>query len=63
MACRIDVVTRDAASWIGVLPSEVSGVGRVGIDEAAQFAHQIGDTGEDAARRNLSFDPGEPEFD
>src|SRR5215471_11933476 len=36
---------------------------RVGVDVATKFTRQIGDRCEDAARNDLAFDFGEPEFD
>ncbi len=63
MACRSEFVTADAAGGVRVFPLDRPSIGGVGVDVAAEFASQVGNRGKDAARDNVAFDPGEPEFD
>jgi hypothetical protein len=63
MACRSEFVTADAAGGVRVLPLDGSSIGGVGVDVAAEFASQVGNRGEDAARDDLAFDLGEPDLD
>ena len=63
VGCRIEFVSAQAARRVRVLPWDRAGVGRVGVDVATKFTRQIGDRCEDAARNDLAFDFGEPEFD
>ena len=63
VGCRIEFVSAQAARRVRVFPLDRAGVGRVGVDIATKFTRQIGDRCEDAARNDLAFDFGEPEFD
>ena len=63
MACRSEFVTTDAAGGVSVLPLDGASIGGVGVDVAAEFASQVGNRGEDAARDDLAFDLGEPDLD
>src|ERR1035438_955657 len=63
VACRSEFVTADAAGGVRVLPLDGSSIGGVGVDVAAEFASQVGNRGEDAARDDLAFDLGEPDLD
>jgi hypothetical protein len=63
VACRSEFVTADAAGGVGVLPLDGPSIGGVGVDVAAEFASQVGNRGEDAARDDLAFDLGEPDLD
>jgi len=63
VACRSDFVTADAAGGVRVLPLDGPSIGGVGVDVAAEFASQVGNRGEDAARDDLAFDLGEPDLD
>ena len=63
MACRSEFVTANAAGGVRVLPLDGSSIGGVGVDVAAEFASQVGNRGEDAARDDLAFDLGEPDLD
>ena len=59
MACRSEFVSVQATAGVGVLPLDGASVGGIGIDLTAQFAGQVGDGGEDAARNYIPFDSGE----
>src|SRR6202035_1806252 len=63
VACRSEFVTTDAAGGVSVLPLDGASIGGVGVDVAAEFASQVGNRGEDAARDDLAFDLGEPDLD
>ena len=63
MACRSEFVTTDATGGVSVLPLKRASIGGVGVDVAAEFASQVGNRGEDAARDDLAFDLGEPDLD
>jgi hypothetical protein len=63
VACRSEFVTADAAGGVRVFPLDRSSIGGVGVDVAAELASQIGNRSEDAARDDVAFDLGEPEFD
>jgi hypothetical protein len=53
----------DTVICVGVFPLNRSGVSRIGIDIAAQFAGQICDGSEDATFDNFALDFRKPEFD
>src|ERR1019366_7999383 len=55
VACRSEFVTADAASGVGVFPLDRPSIGGVGVDVASEFASQVGNRGEDAARDDLAF--------
>ena len=60
MACRSELVPANASGGAEYfLPLYGPGIGGVSIDVAAEFASQVGNRGEDAARDDLAFDPGE----
>lgn len=61
--CRCESLTADAKKGIRVLPFYRSGVGRRGVDVAAQLASQVGDGGECVAGNDITLDFGEPEFE
>src|ERR1019366_5684505 len=63
VACRSEFVTADAASGVGVFPLDRPSIGGVGVDVASEFASQVGNRGEDAARDDLALDLGEPDLD
>ena len=63
MACRSEFVTADVACGVRVFPVDRPSIRGVGVDVASQFASQIGNRGEDAARDDLAFDLGEPDLD
>src|ERR1035437_3515223 len=63
VACRSEFVTADAAGGVRVLPLDRPSIGGVGVDVASEFASQVGNRGEDAARDDLAFDLGEPDLD
>ena len=63
VACRSEFVTAEAAGGVSVLPLDGASIGGVGVDVAAEFASQVGNRGEDAARDDLAFDLGEPDLD
>src|ERR1035437_8585539 len=63
VACRSEFVTADTAGGVGVFPLDGPSIGGVGVDGASEFASQVGDRGEDAARNDLAFDLGEPDLD
>ena len=63
MACRSEFVTADVACGVRVFPVDRPSICGVGVDVASQFASQIGNRGEDAARDDLAFDLGEPDLD
>src|ERR1039457_6898735 len=63
VACRSEFVTADAAGGVRVLPRDRPSIGGVGVDVASEFASQVGNRGEDAARDDLAFDLGEPDLD
>ena len=63
MACRSEFVTADATGGVRVFPVDRPSIRGVGVDVASQFASQIGNRGEDAARDDLAFDLGEPDLD
>src|ERR1035437_8051484 len=56
VACRSEFVTADTAGGVGVFPLDGPSIGGVGVDVASEFASQVGDRGEDAARNDLAFD-------
>ena len=63
MACRSEFVTANAAGGVRVFPPDRSSIGRVCVDVASEFASQVGNRSEDAARDDLTFDLGEPDLD
>src|ERR1035437_9466755 len=63
VAGRSEFVTADTAGGVGVFPLDGPSIGGVGVDVASEFASQVGDRGEDAARNDLAFDLGEPDLD
>ncbi len=63
VACRSECVTADAAGGVRVFPLDRPSIGGVGVDVASEFASQIGNRGEDAARDDLAFDLGESDLD
>ena len=63
MACRSDFVTADAAGGVRVFPLDRPSIGGVGVDIASEFASQVGNRGEDAARDDVAFDLSEPDLD
>src|ERR1017187_10492420 len=63
VACRSELVTADAAGGVRVLPLDRPSIGGVGVEVASEFASQVGNRGEDAARDDLAFDLGEPDLD
>ena len=63
MACRSEFVTADAAGRVRVFPLDRTSMGRVGIDVASEFAGQVGNRGEDAARDDVAFNFSEPDLD
>jgi len=63
VACRSEFVTADAAGGVRVFPPDRPGVGGVCVDVASEFASQVGNRSEDAARDDLTFDLGEPDLD
>ena len=63
VACRSEFVTADAAGGVRVFPVDRPSIGGVGVDVASEFASQVGNRGEDAARDDLAFDLGEPDLD
>src|ERR1700688_82021 len=63
VACRSEFVTADAAGRVRVFPVDRPSIRGVGVDVASQFASQIGNRVEDAARDDLAFDLGEPDLD
>src|SRR6266849_851206 len=63
VACRSEFVTADAAGGVRVFPLDRPSIGGVGVDVASEFASQVGNRGEDAARADLAFDLGEPDLD
>src|SRR6266566_143049 len=63
VACRSEFVTADAAGGVRVFPLDRPSIGGVGVDVASEFASQVGNRGEDAARDDLAFDLGEPDLD
>src|SRR5271157_6215030 len=63
VACRSECVTADAAGGVRVFPLDRPSIGGVGVDVASEFASQVGNRGEDAARDDLAFDLGKPDLD
>ena len=63
MACRSEFVTADAAGGVRAFPLDRPSIGGVGVDVASEFASQVGNRGEDAARDDVTFDLSEPDLD
>src|SRR5450759_3330400 len=63
VACRSEFITADTAGGVRVLPLHGPGMGGISVDVTAEFASQIGYRGEDAARDDVAFDLGKPDFD
>jgi hypothetical protein len=59
VACRSEFVIARREGLEYFRPS----IGGVAVDVASEFASQIGNGGEDAARDKLAFDLGEPDLD
>jgi hypothetical protein len=56
VACRSEFVTADPAGGVRVFPSDWPSIGGVGVAVASEFASQVGNRAEDAARDDVAFD-------
>src|SRR5215469_1195310 len=62
VACRKEIVSADAASWIGIFPLDRLCVRGISVDIAPQLAGKILYRGEHSACNHVSFNLGKPDL-